>query len=348
MRRPERAAEAAESARPPPGLRPPTDRRARRPESSTRPTGPKPGRRHFPVLRVGRRLVIRPTWRRHRRRPDDVVLALDPGMAFGTGLHPTTRLCLAASEVAGRPRRPRRGARPRRRLRFRDPRHRRAQARRARGPRRRYRPDRDRGDDCQCARATGSPAAFVRSEGSLPTGERPVRRRPREPDRVGPRDARSRCFATSSGRAACSSPPGSSSTARRRSGPRSRLAGLDVVGRIRRWRLGRAGGRQALIALRPRERLPAYNRPDARVLPVPPRHPHRPGGQPVSAVDPAAVRAADPSGRRGEPEPVRQVPPVDAGPWHGDHRTRAGNNRDRTRRNPRRVRCSGSPGCSSP
>jgi ribosomal protein L11 methyltransferase len=53
---------------------------------------------HFPVQRVGRRLVIRPTWRRHRAAPDDVVLALDPGMAFGTGLHPTTRLCLAALE----------------------------------------------------------------------------------------------------------------------------------------------------------------------------------------------------------------------------------------------------------
>ncbi len=53
---------------------------------------------HFPVMRVGRRLVIRPTWRRHRRSPGDVVLALDPGMAFGTGLHPTTRLCLAGIE----------------------------------------------------------------------------------------------------------------------------------------------------------------------------------------------------------------------------------------------------------
>ncbi len=54
---------------------------------------------HFPVLRVGRRLVIRPTWRRHHRGPDDVVIALDPGMAFGTGLHPTTRLCLAGIEA---------------------------------------------------------------------------------------------------------------------------------------------------------------------------------------------------------------------------------------------------------
>jgi len=55
-------------------------------------------KQHFPVLRVGRRLVIRPTWRRHRAAVGDVVLALDPGMAFGTGLHPTTRLCLAALE----------------------------------------------------------------------------------------------------------------------------------------------------------------------------------------------------------------------------------------------------------
>jgi len=56
---------------------------------------------HFPVLRVGRRLVIRPSWRRHRPADDDLVLALDPGMAFGTGLHPTTRLCLAGLEALG-------------------------------------------------------------------------------------------------------------------------------------------------------------------------------------------------------------------------------------------------------
>ena len=55
-------------------------------------------KQHFPVMRIGRRMVIKPTWRRHRRAPGDVVLALDPGMAFGTGLHPTTRLCLAGVE----------------------------------------------------------------------------------------------------------------------------------------------------------------------------------------------------------------------------------------------------------
>ena len=59
---------------------------------------------HFHVLRVGRRLVIKPTWRRHRREPDEVVIDLDPGMAFGTGLHPTTRLCLAGARGARGPR----------------------------------------------------------------------------------------------------------------------------------------------------------------------------------------------------------------------------------------------------
>lgn len=55
---------------------------------------------YFFVHRVGRRTVIVPSWREaeYEPRPDDVVLLLDPGMAFGTGLHPTTRLCLHAVE----------------------------------------------------------------------------------------------------------------------------------------------------------------------------------------------------------------------------------------------------------
>lgn len=55
-------------------------------------------KQHFPVVRVGRRIVIVPTWREHAARPGETVIALDPGMAFGTGLHPTTRLCLAGLE----------------------------------------------------------------------------------------------------------------------------------------------------------------------------------------------------------------------------------------------------------
>jgi ribosomal protein L11 methyltransferase len=55
-------------------------------------------KQHFPVMRVGKRVVIQPTWRDYDRQPADVVISLDPGMAFGTGLHPTTRLCLAGIE----------------------------------------------------------------------------------------------------------------------------------------------------------------------------------------------------------------------------------------------------------
>ena len=55
---------------------------------------------HFFVHRVGERTVIVPSWREaeYVAQPGDVVLLLDPGMAFGTGLHPSTRLCLRAVE----------------------------------------------------------------------------------------------------------------------------------------------------------------------------------------------------------------------------------------------------------
>jgi ribosomal protein L11 methyltransferase len=53
---------------------------------------------HFQVERIGRRLVIRPRWRSYEAQPDDIVIDLDPGMAFGTGQHPTTRMCLVALE----------------------------------------------------------------------------------------------------------------------------------------------------------------------------------------------------------------------------------------------------------
>ncbi len=49
---------------------------------------------HFHVLRVTRRLTICPTWREHEPEAGEHVIMLDPGMAFGTGHHPTTRMCL--------------------------------------------------------------------------------------------------------------------------------------------------------------------------------------------------------------------------------------------------------------
>ncbi len=49
---------------------------------------------HFPVLRLGQRFVVRPSWREYEPLPDDLVIHLDPGMAFGTGLHPSTEMCM--------------------------------------------------------------------------------------------------------------------------------------------------------------------------------------------------------------------------------------------------------------
>ncbi len=55
---------------------------------------------HFHVERFGRRIVVVPSWRSYEAKPDDVMLTLDPGMAFGTGQHETTRMCLEALEGA--------------------------------------------------------------------------------------------------------------------------------------------------------------------------------------------------------------------------------------------------------
>jgi ribosomal protein L11 methyltransferase len=48
--------------------------------------------------KVGHRLVVKPSWRPYAAVADEIVLTIDPGMAFGTGTHPTTALCLAAIE----------------------------------------------------------------------------------------------------------------------------------------------------------------------------------------------------------------------------------------------------------
>ncbi|NLD71570.1 MAG: 50S ribosomal protein L11 methyltransferase [Chloroflexi bacterium] len=58
---------------------------------------------HFLPQRIGERFVVVPTWQEYAPRPEEVVILLDPGMAFGTGLHATTRLCLRAAEALARP-----------------------------------------------------------------------------------------------------------------------------------------------------------------------------------------------------------------------------------------------------
>jgi ribosomal protein L11 methyltransferase len=55
-------------------------------------------KRFFHVHRIGERIVIVPSWETYAAQPGDVVLDLDPGRAFGTGLHQSTKLCLMAAE----------------------------------------------------------------------------------------------------------------------------------------------------------------------------------------------------------------------------------------------------------
>ncbi len=52
----------------------------------------------IPVLHLGRRVVVKPSWREYAAQPDELLLEMDPGLAFGTGLHPTTQLCVEALE----------------------------------------------------------------------------------------------------------------------------------------------------------------------------------------------------------------------------------------------------------
>ncbi|HEU0035445.1 MAG TPA: 50S ribosomal protein L11 methyltransferase [Kofleriaceae bacterium] len=51
-------------------------------------------KRYFKITRLTRQFVVVPSWEMHTHRPGDVVIDLDPGMAFGTGTHASTRLVL--------------------------------------------------------------------------------------------------------------------------------------------------------------------------------------------------------------------------------------------------------------
>jgi ribosomal protein L11 methyltransferase len=57
----------------------------------------------FKPLKIGRQIVVKPSWQDYRPAPGEIVLELDPGMAFGTGTHPTTVLCIQMIEKHLRP-----------------------------------------------------------------------------------------------------------------------------------------------------------------------------------------------------------------------------------------------------
>jgi ribosomal protein L11 methyltransferase len=54
---------------------------------------------YFWPQKIGRNMVVKPTWRDYRADSGELVIELDPGMAFGTGTHPTTAMCVAMIET---------------------------------------------------------------------------------------------------------------------------------------------------------------------------------------------------------------------------------------------------------
>lgn len=55
-------------------------------------------KKYYKPFRAGEHLVIKPSWERYEAQPGDLVLELDPGMAFGTGTHETTFMCMEQLE----------------------------------------------------------------------------------------------------------------------------------------------------------------------------------------------------------------------------------------------------------
>lgn len=53
---------------------------------------------NFKPTKVGERIVVKPSWEEYSAKADELVIEMDPGMAFGSGLHETTTLCIKALE----------------------------------------------------------------------------------------------------------------------------------------------------------------------------------------------------------------------------------------------------------
>lgn len=55
-------------------------------------------KKYYKPTKVGSRTVVKPRWEDYKKKDYEVLLDLDPGMAFGTGTHETTRMCIQALE----------------------------------------------------------------------------------------------------------------------------------------------------------------------------------------------------------------------------------------------------------
>jgi ribosomal protein L11 methyltransferase len=55
-------------------------------------------KQYFHPIKVGENIIIKPSWEEYERSAEDIIIELDPGMAFGTGTHHTTQLCIRCLE----------------------------------------------------------------------------------------------------------------------------------------------------------------------------------------------------------------------------------------------------------
>ena len=55
-------------------------------------------KKYFKPIRVSNNIIVKPTWERYMPSSRDIVIEIDPGMAFGTGQHESTRMCMEAIE----------------------------------------------------------------------------------------------------------------------------------------------------------------------------------------------------------------------------------------------------------
>ncbi|MBW9144288.1 50S ribosomal protein L11 methyltransferase [Clostridium sp. CM027] len=55
-------------------------------------------KKYYKPIKVGEKIVIKPIWEEYNKKTDEIIVELDPGMAFGTGSHETTRMCIKALE----------------------------------------------------------------------------------------------------------------------------------------------------------------------------------------------------------------------------------------------------------
>ncbi|WP_291633409.1 50S ribosomal protein L11 methyltransferase [Clostridium sp.] len=55
-------------------------------------------KKYYKPTKVGEKIVIKPIWEQYNKNPGEIIVELDPGLAFGTGSHETTRMCIKALE----------------------------------------------------------------------------------------------------------------------------------------------------------------------------------------------------------------------------------------------------------